>query len=90
MPVKIPHHHQHTETHQVSSAALRDIVIGLSDGLTVPFALAAGLSEAVSSNSIILIAGLAEIIADTISSFIQGGSRPFLFFHPAFRGCKED
>jgi len=46
-----------------SSDLLRDIVIGMSDGLTVPFALAAGLSGAVSSTGIIVIAGIAEICA---------------------------
>jgi VIT1/CCC1 family predicted Fe2+/Mn2+ transporter len=73
MPTPIPHHHHHHhEKHSVSTLALRDIVIGISDGLTVPFALAAGLSGAVSSNSIILIAGLAEIVAGTISMGLGG------------------
>lgn len=45
---------------------VRDIVIGMSDGLTVPFALAAGLSGAVSSTTIIITAGLAEIAAGSI------------------------
>jgi len=49
----------HQEKHMKSSEALRDIVIGMSDGLTVPFALAAGLSGAVDSTSIIVIAGIA-------------------------------
>jgi VIT1/CCC1 family predicted Fe2+/Mn2+ transporter len=52
--------------------ALRDIVVGLSDGLTVPFALAAGLSGAVSSNNIVLVAGLAEVVAGTISMGLGG------------------
>ncbi len=72
MPVKIPHHHNHSETHRISTTAIRDIVIGLSDGLTVPFALAAGLSGAVSSNTLIIIGGLAEIIAGTISMGLGG------------------
>jgi vacuolar iron transporter family protein len=73
MPTPIPHHHHHHhEKHSHSTLALRDIVVGVSDGLTVPFALAAGLSGAVSSNSIILIAGLAEIIAGTISMGLGG------------------
>jgi VIT1/CCC1 family predicted Fe2+/Mn2+ transporter len=71
MPAHIPHHHHH-ERHSVSTLALRDIVVGVSDGLTVPFALSAGLSGAVSTNSIILIAGLAEIIAGTISMGLGG------------------
>lgn len=45
----------HSETHLTSSAMLQDIVIGLSDGLTVPFALAAGLSGAVASSSLVII-----------------------------------
>ncbi|MGG9972320.1 VIT1/CCC1 transporter family protein [Ferruginibacter sp. SUN002] len=65
-------HHEHTETHLKSSAALRDIVIGMSDGLTVPFALAAGLSGAVSSSNIIVIAGIAEIAAGSIAMGLGG------------------
>lgn len=72
MPLAHPHHHSHAESHYGSSAALRDLVIGVSDGLTVPFALAAGLSGAVTHNSIILIAGLAEIVAGTISMGLGG------------------
>ena len=71
MPIPIPHHHHH-ESHSVSLASLRDFVVGMSDGLTVPFALSAGLSGAVSNNSIILVAGLAEIIAGTISMGLGG------------------
>jgi hypothetical protein len=56
-------HHDHQEIHLKSSDLLRDIVIGMSDGLTVPFALAAGLSGAVDSSSIVVIAGIAEIAA---------------------------
>ena len=51
--------HSHEEKHFQSSATVRDVVIGMSDGLTVPFALAAGLSGAVGSNHIIVLAGLA-------------------------------
>jgi hypothetical protein len=51
----------HAETHFTGSEFVRDIVIGMSDGLTVPFALAAGLSGAVESSGIILTAGLAEV-----------------------------
>jgi VIT1/CCC1 family predicted Fe2+/Mn2+ transporter len=65
-------HHDHIESHLKSSDALRDIVIGMSDGLTVPFALAAGLSGAVSSSSIIVIAGIAEICAGSIAMGLGG------------------
>jgi ABC-type sulfate/molybdate transport systems ATPase subunit len=51
----------HVEKHFTSSETIRDIVIGMSDGLTVPFALAAGLSGAVDSTAIIITAGLAEV-----------------------------
>ncbi len=64
--------HPHTEKHLSSSAVVTDIVIGMSDGLTVPFALAAGLSGAVSSTSIIVIAGLAEIAAGSIAMGLGG------------------
>lgn len=68
------HHdqHPHVEEHLRSSAMLTDIVIGMSDGLTVPFALAAGLSGAVDSTSIILIAGIAEIAAGSIAMGLGG------------------
>src|SRR5690242_4873547 len=62
----------HVEHHFTASATVRDIVIGMSDGLTVPFALAAGLSGAVSSNSIIVTAGLAEIAAGSIAMGLGG------------------
>ncbi|HSC40457.1 MAG TPA: VIT1/CCC1 transporter family protein [Chitinophagaceae bacterium] len=68
-----PHdHHDHQELHMQSSDLLRDIVIGMSDGLTVPFALAAGLSGAVSSTNLIIIAGLAEIAAGSIAMGLGG------------------
>lgn len=63
------HHH---ETHLRSSAVLTDIVIGMSDGLTVPFALAAGLSGAVQDTHIIVIAGIAEIAAGSIAMGLGG------------------
>lgn len=66
------HHHPHTETHMQSSALLTDIVIGMSDGLTVPFALAAGLSGAVSNTNLIVIAGIAEIAAGSIAMGLGG------------------
>ena len=62
----------HKETHFESTAMLRDIVIGMSDGLTVPFALAAGLSGAVASNAIVVTAGLAEIAAGSIAMGLGG------------------
>lgn len=64
--------HLHHEEHITSSELLTDIVIGMSDGLTVPFALAAGLSGAVSSTSIIVIAGIAEICAGSIAMGLGG------------------
>jgi len=65
-------HHEHIESHLKSSALLTDIVIGMSDGLTVPFALAAGLSGAVDNSSIIIIAGIAEIAAGSIAMGLGG------------------
>ena len=65
-------HDHHTEEHITSSEFLRDIVIGMSDGLTVPFALAAGLSGAVNNTSIIVIAGIAEIAAGSIAMGLGG------------------
>ncbi len=62
----------HTETHLKSSDFITDIVIGMSDGLTVPFALAAGLSGAVSNNTIVLTAGIAEIVAGCIAMGLGG------------------
>jgi VIT1/CCC1 family predicted Fe2+/Mn2+ transporter len=64
--------HLHHEEHLESSNLLRDIVIGMSDGLTVPFALAAGLSGAVASTGIIVIAGIAEIAAGSIAMGLGG------------------
>src|SRR5215211_4420922 len=64
--------HLHHEEHLGSSDFIRDIVIGMSDGLTVPFALAAGLSGAVDSTRIIVIAGIAEIAAGSIAMGLGG------------------
>lgn len=66
------HHPPHEESHLKSSAFLKDVVIGMSDGLTVPFALAAGLSGAVDSSHIIVIAGIAEIAAGSIAMGLGG------------------
>ena len=63
---------QYHEQHSKSSDLLRDIVIGMSDGLTVPFALAAGLSGAIDNNSLIIIAGLAEVAAGSIAMGLGG------------------
>ena len=57
----------HSERHFTGSETVRDIVIGMSDGLTAPFALAAGLPGAIDSTSIIVTAGLAEIAAGSIA-----------------------
>jgi vacuolar iron transporter family protein len=65
-------HLHHEEQHLKSSDVIRDIVIGMSDGLTVPFALAAGLSGAVDSTGIIVIAGIAEIAAGSIAMGLGG------------------
>lgn len=62
----------HEEKHFVSSDVVKDIVIGMADGLTVPFALAAGLSGAVDSNLIVITAGIAEIIAGSIAMGLGG------------------
>ena len=63
------HHHEH---HLESSDFLKDIVIGMSDGLTVPFALAAGGSGAVNNTDLIVIAGLAEVAAGSIAMGLGG------------------
>ncbi len=62
----------HVEKHFTSGEIVRDVVIGMADGLTVPFALAAGLSGAVSSTSIIVTAGFAEIVAGSIAMGLGG------------------
>src|SRR6476620_651506 len=62
----------HTEKHFTSGDVVRDIVIGMSDGLTVPFALAAGLTGAVAATGIIVTAGLAEIVAGSIAMGLGG------------------
>ena len=62
----------HEELHLKSSDFITDVVIGMSDGLTVPFALAAGISSAVSNNHIVVTAGIAEIIAGSIAMGLGG------------------
>jgi VIT1/CCC1 family predicted Fe2+/Mn2+ transporter len=67
MPVKA-----HLEKHFTAGENVRDVVIGMSDGLTVPFALAAGLTGAVASSGIVVTAGLAEIVAGSIAMGLGG------------------
>jgi VIT1/CCC1 family predicted Fe2+/Mn2+ transporter len=62
----------HVEKHFQSSEVVRDIVIGMSDGLTVPFALAAGLTGAVDASRLVVVAGLAEIAAGSIAMGLGG------------------
>ncbi len=64
-----PHHH---ESHFRSSDFVRDVVIGMADGLTVPFALAAGLSGAAAGLRLVVLAGLAEIAAGSIAMGLGG------------------
>jgi VIT1/CCC1 family predicted Fe2+/Mn2+ transporter len=62
----------HIERHFTASEVVRDIVIGMADGLTVPFALAAGLTGAIQATGIIVTAGLAEIAAGSIAMGLGG------------------
>src|SRR6185436_2785724 len=62
----------HIEKHFTAGDAVRDIVIGMSDGLTVPFALAAGLTGAIAQSRLIITAGLAEIAAGSIAMGLGG------------------
>jgi len=62
----------HVESHFTAGLFVRDVVIGMADGLTVPFALAAGLSGAVSSTRLIVVGGLAEIAAGSIAMGLGG------------------
>lgn len=62
----------HVEQHFTAGESVRDVVIGMSDGLTVPFALAAGLSGAVASAGIVVTAGLAEVAAGSIAMGLGG------------------
>jgi vacuolar iron transporter family protein len=63
---------EHVEKHFTATAAVRDIVIGMADGLTVPFALAAGLTGAIASTGIVVTAGFAEIAAGSIAMGLGG------------------
>ena len=62
----------HVESHSTASEIVRDAVIGMSDGLTVPFALAAGLSGAVAASSLVVTAGIAEVVAGSIAMGLGG------------------
>src|SRR6267154_2375960 len=64
--------HEHVETHFMATNLVRDVVIGMADGLTVPFALAAGLSGAVQNTRLIIVGGLAEIAAGSIAMGLGG------------------
>ena len=73
----------HSEKHFTAGDVVRDVIIGVSDGLTVPFALAAGLSGANASSSIVLTAGIAEVAAGAISMGLGG-------YHSLFTFCRFD
>jgi vacuolar iron transporter family protein len=62
----------HIERHFTAGNTVRDVVIGMSDGLTVPFALAAGLTGAISQTHVIVTAGLSEIAAGSIAMGLGG------------------
>ena len=64
--------HEHVERHFTAGLVVRDAVIGMADGLTVPFALAAGLTGAIDTTWIIVVAGLAEIAAGSIAMGLGG------------------
>jgi VIT1/CCC1 family predicted Fe2+/Mn2+ transporter len=66
------HHHEHVEEHFSAGDTVRDLVIGMSDGLTVPFALAAGISGAGVTAHVVVLAGLAEIAAGSIAMGLGG------------------
>lgn len=65
-------HPEHSEKHFTASDSVRDVVIGMSDGLTVPFALAAGISGAIAISHLVVTAGLAEIAAGSIAMGLGG------------------
>ena len=62
----------HVERHFTAGEVVRDVVIGMSDGLTVPFALAAGISGAIDNSRLVVVAGLAEIAAGSIAMGLGG------------------
>ncbi|MEO6989937.1 MAG: VIT1/CCC1 transporter family protein [Candidatus Baltobacteraceae bacterium] len=63
---------RHHEAHFTATDAVRDVVIGMSDGLTVPFALAAGITGAIAASGIVVTAGVAELVAGGISMGLGG------------------
>src|SRR5450759_3090959 len=65
-------HPEHSEKHFTASDTVRDVVVGMSDGLTVPFALAAGISGAIAISHLVVTAGLAEIAAGSIAMGLGG------------------
>ncbi len=70
--VRKPPRRSHNEHHFDAGDAVRDVIIGMSDGLTVPFALAAGISGAIASSHIVVTAGIAELAAGGISMGLGG------------------
>ena len=66
------HRHPHKERHFAASDTVRDIVLGMADGLTVPFALAAGLSAANVASRVVVVAGVAEIAAGALAMGLGG------------------
>jgi len=72
-------HHSHTEHHMQSSDILRDIVIGMSDGLTVPFALAAGLSGAVQNTNLSI--KVYDIIGNEVATIFEGNEAAGMSVH---------
>jgi len=62
----------HPERHFTGNQTVRDLVLGMADGLTVPFALAAGLTGAIETTWIIVVAGLAEVAAGAIAMGLGG------------------
>ena len=72
MAARVSRAGEHGETHGAGIQTVRDLVLGMADGLTVPFALAAGVTGAVAASGIVLTAGLAEIVAGAISMGLGG------------------
>jgi VIT1/CCC1 family predicted Fe2+/Mn2+ transporter len=72
MSEHVAHHVHHAERHFTGGELVRDTVLGMADGLTVPFALAAGLTGAIESTGIIVTAGVAEIAAGSIAMGLGG------------------
>jgi predicted membrane protein (TIGR00267 family) len=72
IPRSTPQPKRHREQHFTASETVRDVVIGMSDGLTVPFALAAGISGAIAASHVVVTAGFAELAAGGISMGLGG------------------